>query len=255
MAKPSDRARASTRMPAPPPPHDGTHLLPECWALFHEVVAFSDRVLLYGPPGTGKTRRALEIAVGGTQAVYSVILTEETPAAELRGHWIPDPSGFVWLDGAAVRAWKAGARLVLDEIDHASGDVMNLLMAIVDAQETACLTLPNGEVLRPARGFSVIATMNGDPDQLPPALRDRFTVAIEIDAVHPAALAALPPHIRQAAEATALLPKERRLSVRSWVQFAHLREHVDELTAAKVTFGRALAKDILDAVRLATAGQ
>ncbi len=255
MAKTTDRTRASTPTSAALlPPNDGTHLLPECWALFHDVVAFSDRILLYGPPGTGKTRCALKVGLAADQPTYSVILTEETPAAELRGHWIPSSSGhFVWLDGVAVRAWKTGGRLVLDEIDHASGDVMNFLMAIIDAQETGCLTLPSGETVRPAPGFSVIATMNGNPEQLPPALRDRLTVTIDIDAVHPDALAALPPHIRRAAMATALLPKERKLSVRAWVHFAHLIQFVSELTAASAVFGRDRAKDVVDALRLATA--
>jgi len=226
---------------------------PECWSLFDAVIEHCDRLLLHGPSGTGKTRQALSTGLRQGQQAAHVILTEETPAAELRGTWVPTGDRFEWRDGAVVATWRVGDRLVLDEIDHASGDVMSLLMAITDAQETARMILPTLETVRPTHGFSVIATMNGDPDQLPPGLRDRFTVAIEIDAVHPAALAALPDRVRRAAMATALLPAERRLSVRAWNQFALLASKVGDAIAAAAVFGRPRAKDVLDALQLASA--
>jgi MoxR-like ATPase len=233
----------------------GPNEFAECWKLYEDVVWFADRILLHGPCGTGKSRQALTCGLRDGQRAYHLTLTEETPAAEIRGMWVPGPYGFQWQDGPAISAWRTGGRLVLDEIDHASGDIMSLLMAIIDGQDTACITLPNNETVEPAPGFSIVATMNGDPDQLPPALRDRFTVTIEIDAVHPDALAALPSNIRNAANATALLPPERRLSIRAWAQFAHLRQYVSEGTAAAAVFGRARANDVLDALRLALADQ
>lgn len=252
MAKPKDGTHrnadfvaAATDLPTRPTP------LPECWRIFHQVLEHAGRILLYGPPGTGKTRQALSAGVRPGERASHLIMTQDTPAAELRGMWVPVPGGFDWLDGPAIAAWRSGSRLVLDEIDHASGDVMNLLMSIVDAPGSAYLTLPTRETVEPAPGFSVIATMNGDPDQLPPALRDRFPVAIEIDAVHPAAFAGLPEDILRAASATALLPAERRLSVRAWIQFAHLRERVGASNAAKAVFGPQRAKDVEAAVLLA----
>ena len=216
-------------------------------------MSHSDRILLHGPPGTGKTLAALTAGLPDGEAAIYLMLTEETPAAEIRGMWVPDRGGFVWQDGPAMVAWRRPTRLVLDEIDHASGDLMSMLMSVTDGKATSRLSLPTCELVRPAPGFSVIATMNGNPDHLPPALRDRFPVAIEIDAVHPGALAALPADIRGAASATALLPPERRLSMRGWSAFANLRERVGDQTAAEAVFGRARAGDVLDALRLAAA--
>lgn len=239
----------------PPPGGPGTppNELPRCWQLFHEAVPHMDRLLLHGVSGTGKTLQALTASLAEGQTAVYLVLTEETPAAEIRGMFVPRDAGFAWQDGPAVVAWRTAGRLVLDEIDHASGDVLSLLMAITDGAATARLSLPTCEMVRPAPGFSVVATMNGDPDHLPAALRDRFPVCLEIDAVHPDALAALPPDLRAAAAATAVLPPARRLSVRAWLAFAELRPQVDERTAAEAVFGRARAGDVLDALRLASA--
>jgi MoxR-like ATPase len=232
---------------APPrPPSE----LPHCWRVFKDVVPHADRVLLHGVSGTGKTLQALTAGLRDDQLPFYLVLTEDTPAAEIRGMYVPHDGGFAWQDGPAVAAWRRGGRLVLDELDHASGDILSLLMAITDSRDTARLSLPTCETVRPAAGFTVIATMNGDPDHLPPALRDRFAVCLEIDAVHPAAIAALPPEVGAAALATAFLPPERRLSVRAWQTFATLRPHCGEETAAEAVFGRARAGEVLDALRL-----
>lgn len=230
----------------PGPPAD----VPPCWRLFNAVVDHADRILLHGVSGTGKTLQALTTGLQADQTSTYLVLTEDTPAAEIRGMFVPCGGEFVWQDGPAVVAWRTGGRLVLDELDHASGDVLSLLMAITDSAATARLSLPTSVTVRPATGFTVIATMNGDPDHLPPALRDRFPVCLEIDAVHPAALASLPTDVRAAAMATALLPPERRLSVRAWHAFAALRPVTGERHAAEAVFGRPRAGDVLDALHL-----
>ena len=223
-----------------------------CWDLAAAVIPHTPRVLLHGPPGTGKTTYALTAGLRPGQTAVAITLTEETPGAELRGMYVPEGRSFVWHDGPVMGAWRSAARLVINELDHGSGDVLSLLMALVDDPTTACLTLPTRETVRPAKGFTVIATMNGDPEGLPPALRDRFPVAIEIDTVHPDAVALLPADVRQAARATAVLPAERRVSVRSWTMFAELRAVIGSDGAARAVFGRR-ATDVLSALRLASA--
>lgn len=223
---------------------------PGCWEVAETIMRHAHRVLLYGPPGTGKSYFALHRGLAPGQTVFSVTFTDESPAAEVRGHFVPKGDRFDWMDGPGMAAWRAGGRLVLNELDHAGPDMLSFLHLLLDDPESARITLPSGEVVAPLGDFSVVATMNGDPDALPAPLRDRFPVAIEIDGVHPDALARLPEDVRGAAQATVALPGERRISVRVWLEFARLRPFVGEPMAATATFGKR-AGDVLDALTLA----
>ena len=80
-------------------------------------------VYLWGPPGTGKTYTSMRYGVED-QEVFVVTLTPETPAAELRGFWMPKGNEFVWQDGIFVEAMRKGARVVINEVSHASSDVL-----------------------------------------------------------------------------------------------------------------------------------
>jgi MoxR-like ATPase len=195
---------------------------------------------------------AASVGVRPGQNIFQVTLTEETPAAELRGHYVPLDGRFAWQDGPAVAAWREGARLVLNEIDRASGDALTFLMAVLDDQATAMLTLPSGETVRPAAGFTVVATMNGDPvTDLPSAVRDRFPVTIEVDEIHPDALAQLPQDLRAAAVGTTFADDPaRRVSIRVWAEFARLREAIGEEVAAQACFGHR-AQEVLTALHVA----
>jgi MoxR-like ATPase len=194
-----------------------------CWDLALEVLPHTQRTLLYGAPGTGKTYAAQHIHHDAATPIYSVTLDEDTPASELRGHFIPAKGGFKWHDGPAIRAWREGARLILNEINRASDSVRTLLYAILDDTESAQYTLPTGETLRPAPGFAVVATMNGTPDELPNGLLDRFTFCHEITTVHPDALLRLPVEFRALAqESTSPSKGSKRLSIRAWLYFCTL---------------------------------
>ncbi len=219
----------------------------ENWSIIDAVIATSRRVLLNGLPGTGKTYAAARRNVKEDQAVYQITMTEETPAAEIRGHFLPKGDEMVWMDGPAIRAWREGARLVINEIDRASADSLSLMYAILDDPEFAELTLPTGETVRPAKGFHVVATMNGEPYDLPLALRDRFPVTIEVTDVNPEAIAALPTDLQVPARESALVSDEdRRLSIRLWMEFGSLRSKLNRkfsskekgtVMAAKAIFG------------------
>jgi MoxR-like ATPase len=231
-----------------------------CWDVVSAVLCNTSRALLHGPPGTGKTFAACRLGLNNGQRVFTVTLTEETPAAELRGHYILTGSKYVWQDGPALAAWRCGGRLVVNEIQRGGPDVHSLLLAITDDPEVAELDLPSGEKVKPAQGFTCVATMNGDPKELlDPALLDRFAVSIHIDKVHPDAIAQLPQDVQQAAGRTALIEdEERRISVRAWYAFAQLRERLSkgrspeealEFAAKAVFNSRAL--DAIDALKIA----
>jgi MoxR-like ATPase len=167
-----------------------------CWELTENTVGKCPRVLLWGVSGTGKSRAARKNNTSGS--VFSVSLTEDTPAAELRGHYGLVEGSYKWLDGPCVMAWRQGVRLCLNELEKASGDAQTFLLGILDDMEIAQQTLPTGETIYPADGFHVVATMNGHPDQdLNPALRDRFPVCIHIDKVAPPAIEKLPADLRK----------------------------------------------------------
>ena len=230
----------------------------DCWEVAEAIMGVSPRVLLRGKPGTGKTYHAVHSALRPDQKVYTITMTEETPAAELRGHYVPNGDTFIWADGPAVMAWREGARLVINEIDRSSDDVWSLMYAILDDPDFAELTLPTGEKVRPKEGFQVIATMNGEPEDLPDALQDRLPVDIEITDVNPDAIARLPEDLREPARNTALAKTdERGISIRMWLEFASLREKLpiklgDEEKGIEIAATAVFGDNALDALNALT---
>lgn len=230
----------------------------DCWGLTNLAMSggpeekYKPRVLLYGLPGTGKSTAAQRM--GKTNGVFNVTLTEETPAAEIRGHYVPIKGEFQWKDGPGISAVRNGARLVLNEIDHASGDVHTLLMALLDDHETLALTLPTGETITHTDGYQVIATMNGVPSDLPDALRDRFEIMINVDKPNPDALKILPTELRNAAKGTvAHRDPARALSLRSWIAFDRLSKVHSKEEAAVLVFGQKQAQAVLDSIKIGKA--
>lgn len=228
-----------------------TETLPKCWQKVADVLSAGiNRMILFGPPGTGKTHTGLHFEVN--QAAQRVVCNEDMTSADVTGCFMPSDTGqFVWNDGAVLKAWKTGARVVADEVDRASGDVLSLLLAMFDSPESASWTHPTtGEVFRPHADFSVIMTTNvEDMDDLPTALKDRFPVAIRIDQPHPNALLTLSPDLRQAASLSADRSGQERISLRTWKAFDQMRKSLDDERAAEIIF-RDMADDILDAIRV-----
>jgi hypothetical protein len=220
---------------------------PNDWAKIEAVAKVCTRVLLYGPPGTGKTTAGH--ADPPAAGVVNLTLTEETPAAELRGHFVPKGGDFVWMDGPVTTAARTGARLILDEIDHASTDALTFLLAVLNDHGMNSFTLPTGERVEPVESFSAFATMNGVPEDLPDALRSRFGAKIEVTEPHPAAVSSLPPRLRDAALRSIKSDPDRAVTFREWKNFAGLTESLDEATAAWAVFG-ARADDILNTIAI-----
>ena len=225
--------------------------IPQCHQQLQGVLeAGVERVVLYGPPGTGKTYSGLTTGVTGTAT--RLVCTEDMTNANVEGMFFPNGSGtFSYLDGAATEAWRLGSRLVIDEIDKASGDVLGTLLAFTDSVASASHRLNNGEVIKPAHGFSVVMTTNlEDPNDLHEALRDRFPVAICMDAPHPAALMSLPEDLRAIAAQVVAAPKGRRASLRAFYEFQKLRRVFNLLQSAEIAFGKNLAESIVDALEV-----
>ena len=175
-------------------------------------------LFIHGPPGIGKTFSAYRRGLDG-RPLYAITLTEDTPAAELRGHFLPKGAeGFVWHHGPMARAMIEGARLVINEVSHAGPDVHSILFGALESSETARLTLPTGETLIPHPRFQCVLTDNEGPENLPRALLDRIDACICVDTPAPEAIEAFPESLRSIVLGCASVQDDpaRRLSLRVW---------------------------------------
>jgi MoxR-like ATPase len=243
---------SDSKKPPKPAANPSNHAVPLDWALVSRALAsFAlHRIYLFGPPGVGKTFCAYHDGRIGN-GVYAITLTTDTPASELRGNYMPRGGEFVWVDGPVVRAMREGARLVINELLHAADDVFSFLHPILEQPATARITLPTGETVFPATGFNVIATDNGPPEALPPALRDRFDAVLEIREPHPNALSLLSPDLRELARRSFALDEERRVSLRGWLRLDELRREFGLENACLLAFGTERGGQIHDAILLA----
>lgn len=229
----------------------------QCWTDVVDVLAAGvRRVLLYGPPGTGKTYAALRLGVSGGVA-ERLVCTEDLTSGEITGTWMPAGAGrWEWRDGPAIRAWRdhagRGGRLVVDEVDRASGDALSTLLAVTDSTDSARWRNPEtGEWTRPGPDFSVIMTTNLEElEFIPEALRDRFPVAIRIDRPHPASVSTLSEDLRAPALAGSLGSADRRVSLRRFYAFDSLRQQCGAERAARLVFGSPDDQGVLDALRI-----
>ena len=228
----------------------------DIWAFTEAVLTHSRRTLLYGPPGTGKTTAGYNLAAKLKRFVSGLTLTEEMPAAELRGHFVPKGEGsmeFVWHHGPGMKCWLKGGILILNEINEASGDMLTFLHGLLDDASIARMTLPSGEEVEADKNFRCIATMNGVPEDLPEALRSRFPARIEILTPHPDAIKTLSEDLREAATGTAAhADPERRLDLRKWKAFDEMRTPLGAQAAAFAVFGKR-SVEVLDSLTIASA--
>lgn len=213
-----------------------------CWNdLDAAMTAGANRILLYGPPGTGKTHYALTQHLVWnnirTRHAHRVLCSPDMTTADVDGLWKPSKEDWKFVEGSALRAWRSGDRLILDELDQASGDVLTALLLICDSSGSAVREHPEtGERIAPADGFEIIATTNAERlTDLPANLLDRFPIRINIDEVNPAALLHLPYDLRGVAQTYANRPRDR-FSLRSFFAFASLRGRMDSDTALRLVF-------------------
>ena len=202
-------------------------------------------------PGNGKSFAAKTWRFDPESQVLSIVMTEETSAADLRGYYISRGGDFEFLKGPCAVAMERGLRLVIDEVDQAGPDAMALLRCILDTPEHAALYLPTGEIIRPAPTFEVVATTNARPEDLPAPLRDRFTI-VRVESPNPDLIAMLPFDLRELAEKMGRHSDlEQYVSLRAWFDFAGFRKSHDlsiDQAAALAFNGR--AQEIIDTLKL-----
>ena len=216
----------------------------DSWRLLAAAGASLPRVLLYGPPGTGKTYIATHAGIADPDRVYRVNMTEDTPAAELRGHYVPAGSEWVWQDGPAMTAFRHGGRLVVDEITRASDDALSFMLALLDGHK---ITLPDGTSVFPHPEFSVWATTNDTITALTDALADRFVIRVECKAVNPEALRLLPAALQEAVRTG---PGNGGVTQREAMEFTRLLPVVGPSAAARLIWEKR-GRDLLASLKLA----
>lgn len=213
------------------------------------------RVLLYGLPGTGKTYFGLNYHLNGANS-YRLICTEEMTDSDLIGGYRQNAGGtWTFREGVGIKAWREGARLVVDEINRCNSDVESRLMALIDTTASSSWEHPEtGEIVKPSKGFSVVATMNGEPEDLAPAILDRLVVQIEIGEPHPDAIRALPEYLRDIAGSISSRRDSLRYSLRNFVEFNSLYETSGDLhKSAQVALPK-IAEQLADALAMNSAG-
>ena len=194
-------------------------------ALQHGV----NRVLLYGPPGTGKTYFALNKYLANdddtrTRRAFRVLCAPDMTTADVDGMWRPSRDEWKFGLGSAFRAFQSGDRLILDELDQASGDVLTALLLYCDSDGSAVREHPEtGDLVRANKDFQIIATTNAERlSDLPANLLDRFPVRINIDTVNPEALKVLPDNLRPIAYSYSTRTGANRHSIRSFLTLNQL---------------------------------
>lgn len=220
------------------------------YALEHPAIR---TMYLFGAPGIGKTYSAMRHGLSGRN-VYVTTLTPETPASELRGHYLPVGGGdFAWHHGIFAKGMLEGARVVVNEPTHASYDVQAFLYAVMESAETARFDLPDGQVVTPKEGFEVILTDNEGPAGLPAALRNRCQTIFEIDEPHPSGMSKLTPRIQDAAmRCFSRRVKAREIpSLRGWMTFQDLEPSVGTETAFEMVFGEEMGRELFKALIVA----
>jgi MoxR-like ATPase len=120
-----------------------------------------------------------------------------------------------------------------------NGDVESRMMALIDSVASSSWQHPDtGEVVKPHKDFSVIATMNGEPEDLAPAILDRLVVRVAVNEPHPAALESLPDYLRGVATkwTNPDMGPERK-SLRAFVDFERMYRASNNLElSAQVVF-------------------
>jgi hypothetical protein len=147
------KSESAPEVPSETPPRESVWVFLEKLLVMPEIRTF----FLYGPPGFGKTYAAYHFGRSRGD-VYAVTLTPRRPRPSCAACGLPRGNEFVWHDGPFTAAMREGARLVINEVSHASDDALSILYPVLESERTARLTLPTRRRVRPQPGFQVLCT-------------------------------------------------------------------------------------------------
>lgn len=190
-------------------------------------------ILLQGPTSSGKTSIVEYLADITGHEFVRINNHEHTDISEYIGGYATTESGkFEFIEGALVRAVRAGAWVVLDELNLAPSDVLEALNRLLD-QNNELFVAETQTVVRPADGFQLFATQNppgvyGGRKQLSRAFRGRF-IELHIDEIAPKELNTI------LVERCHMAPSFAKAMVDTFLELRHIRQFT-QVFAGKHSF-------------------
>lgn len=144
-------------------------------------------VFITGMSGNGKTSMVEQVCARLNREMIRVNISIETDEDDLIGGATLVDGNVVYREGPVLTAMRRGAVLLLDEVDRGSNKLM-CLQSVLEGK--AYLNKKTGEVVKPAKGFTVVATANtkgrGTEDGkfiaaqiLDEAFLERFSITVE----------------------------------------------------------------------------
>jgi len=142
-------------------------------------------VLIIGPKGTGKTTLVRKFAFGMKKDLDSVNFSLRTRESHLVGSRTLDKGEISFVEGVLVKSMRSGTILYLDELNAAEADVLLRLDEALDDRRQLVLKEAEGQIIKAADDWFVIATINPlshvGTKELPPQLLSRFPVRMRLE--------------------------------------------------------------------------
>lgn len=147
---------------------------------------------LVGPTGSGKTEIVYQMHALIGKPMIRINMNGDATRAALIGEMRADPvKGTYFQEGALPIAMRAGATLLVDEVDYAPAHVLACLNPVLEGKRTLFIE-ETGQTLKGAAGFQIFGTANtggkGDSNGnytgteiLNTAFLDRFPIVIKAD--------------------------------------------------------------------------
>jgi hypothetical protein len=114
-------------------------------------------VFISGHSGNGKTMSVEQACAKTKRKFVCVSMTPDTDESDLLGNYVLINGQMEWRDGPVTVAARQGAVLCIDEIDYGAQN-LSCLQRVLEGKPF--LLKKKNELVRPAEGFTIVATAN-----------------------------------------------------------------------------------------------